>query len=107
VVFSEFEIGSANGGPATFRWNVAAVSYPKGTALEIEASLSVESGYYEVSFFHQGNPSFVLAARPGKPATGIGKVDVTSDGKHMEYRITAKSATSIRYLFKFSSAEKK
>lgn len=104
VVSSEIEIGYANGGPATSRYNIASASpYPQGTYIEIEASLSVESGYYEISFLYQGKPSFVLKARPNKPAKGKGKVEVTSDGKHMEYQITAKSATNVRYAFNFNS----
>lgn len=108
VVSSKIEIGYANGGPVTSRYTIASASpYPRGASIKVEANLFVERGYYEISFLHQGKPSFVLSARPNKPATGKGKVDVTSDGKHMEYRITAKSATNIRYTFHFTSTEEK
>jgi hypothetical protein len=72
---------------------------PKLFFLELDASLSVESGYYEIAFLFQGKLSFVLAATPQKPAKGKGKVDVTNDGLHLEHRVTSKSATNVRYSF--------
>lgn len=103
VVSSEIEIGQANGGPTVLKYEIASASpYPKGTVLELEASLSVESGYHEIVFLFQGKPSFVLAATPKKPAKGKGKVDVTNDGLYLKHRVTSKSATNVRYSFTIS-----
>lgn len=108
VPSSKVKIGYSNGGPSTYKHQIASASpYPKDAVLEVEASLAVESGYYEIEFFHQGRRSFVLAARPGKPAKGKGKVDVTSDGEYMEYRITAKSAANVLYSFTINSLTNK
>jgi murein DD-endopeptidase MepM/ murein hydrolase activator NlpD len=100
VVSVEAKVGHSHGGPVNRRYEIASASpYPQGAVLEIEASASVESGYYEVAFLYQGKPSFVLAASPDKPVKGKGKVDVTSDGLHLECRITSKSAKNVRYAF--------
>lgn len=72
--------------------------------LEIEASLSVEDGYYEIEFLSKEKPSFTLAAKPSKPVKGKGKVNVTSDGLHLECRVTSKTAKNVRYSFKISPA---
>jgi hypothetical protein len=106
VVSSKIEIGHANGGPTTVKYEIASGSpYIKGTVLEIEASLSVEEGYYEITFFFQGKPSIMLAAKPNEPAKGRGKVDVTSDGLYLEQRVFSKSAKKVNCAFTISLLE--
>ena len=100
VVSSEIEIGKADGGPTLLKYEIASASpYPKGTVLHLDATLSVESGYFEIAFLFQGKPSFVLKATPNKPAKGKGKVNVTDDGLYLQHRINSKSATNVRYSF--------
>lgn len=105
VTFFEAEVAESNGGPVTRKYEIASASpYPPGAMLEIEASLSVEGGYYEIEFLSKEKPSFTLAAKPNKPVKGKGKVNVTSDGLYLECRVTSKAAKNVRYSFKISPA---
>lgn len=105
VTSFEAEVAESDGGPVTREYEIASASpYPPGAVLEIEASLSVEGGYYEIEFFSKEKPSFTLAAKPNKPVKGKGKVSVTSDGLHLECRVISKAAKNVRYSFKISPA---
>jgi hypothetical protein len=88
VSAARITVDSSNGGPAIINMQA---DYPADTVLQVEASLTVKTGYYKVELLNKGKPSLVLEARDGKVVKGKGRMSATANGD-VEYRVTSRNA---------------
>lgn len=88
VSAAKITVESSNGGPAIVKMQA---DYPAQTVLQVEASLTVEEGYYKVELLNNAKPSLILEAKNVKGVKGKGRMSATADGD-VEYRVTSRNA---------------